>query len=102
MQQQEQLIQRQAPRRLGASGIQVPALAIGTQTWGVKAWGYGTGYARDDLYAAYRAALDAGMTFLDTSDLRPLRGTDRRVPGAGRPGGGACHQILTLDLPRPL
>lgn len=56
------------PKRLGASGIRVPAMAVGTQAWGVQAWGYGKSYSREDLYAAYRAALDAGMSFLDTSD----------------------------------
>lgn len=55
-------------RRLGGSGLLVPPMAVGTQAWGEKGWGYGSRYSQDDLYAAYRAALDHGMNFLDTSD----------------------------------
>ncbi len=55
-------------RRLGASGIEVPAIGIGTLAWGEKRWGFNKKYSRDDLFKAYTASLDAGLNFFDTSE----------------------------------
>ncbi len=55
-------------RRLGRSGISVPAMGNGTQAWGDKRFGYGTKYGRNELFAVYRTCLDAGLNFFDTSD----------------------------------
>lgn len=83
-------------RRLGASGIQVPAIAVGTQAWGVEGWGYGKSYSREDLYAAYRAALDAGMNFLDTSDSY---GLSEELIGAFRSQDGRDVILATKFSP---
>jgi aryl-alcohol dehydrogenase-like predicted oxidoreductase len=55
-------------RRLGRSGLDVPALGIGTDSWGEKLLGYGKRYGDDDLYQAYLACLDAGLNFFDTAE----------------------------------
>jgi aryl-alcohol dehydrogenase-like predicted oxidoreductase len=55
-------------RRLGASGIEVGAVGIGTQQWGSKSWGYGKSYTRDDHEATYQTLLDAGVNLFDTSE----------------------------------
>lgn len=55
-------------RTLGAADITVPVLGIGTAAWGDRRYGYGTAYARDDLFAMYRACLAAGANFFDTSE----------------------------------
>jgi aryl-alcohol dehydrogenase-like predicted oxidoreductase len=55
-------------RRLGATGVQVPAMGVGTQSWGKKEFGYGKSYTRDDLFGAYKTSLDAGIRFFDTSE----------------------------------
>ena len=55
-------------RELGGSGIEVPALGVGTQAWGDTRWGFGNSYTRDDLFQAYQASIDAGMNYFDTSD----------------------------------
>ncbi len=55
-------------RRLGATGIKVPAMGVGTQSWGKESFGYGKTYTRDDLFEAYKACLDAGLNFFDTSE----------------------------------
>jgi hypothetical protein len=46
-------------RRLGASGIEVRAVGIGTQQWGSKSWGYGKSYTRDDHEARTPAMIAA-------------------------------------------
>ncbi len=40
---------------------------MGTDSWGSKLLGYGARFTDDDLYQAYRAALDAGVDFFDTA-----------------------------------
>ena len=55
-------------RQLGGSGIEVPALGVGTQAWGDKRWGFGESYESNDLFQAYQASIDAGLNYFDTSD----------------------------------
>lgn len=55
-------------RRLGATGIEVPPMGIGTAAWGAKRRNYGEKFNRDDLFQAYKTSLDAGFNFFDTSD----------------------------------
>ena len=54
-------------RVLGATGIEVSTLGVGTDSWGTKLLGYGKRFGDDDLYAAYRASLNAGIDFFDTA-----------------------------------
>jgi aryl-alcohol dehydrogenase-like predicted oxidoreductase len=57
-------------RRLGASGLTVPALGVGTWAWGdAPFWGYGGAPDRSEIAAAFDASLDAGVTFFDTAEL---------------------------------
>jgi len=59
---------RAADRRLlGASGVEVSALGFGTDSWGARLLGYGRFFGDEDLYGAYRAALDSGIDFFDTA-----------------------------------
>src|SRR5713226_9491713 len=55
-------------RALGASGIKVPSMGIGTHAWGLKPFGYGKTYTREDLFKAYKGCVDAGLNFFDTSE----------------------------------
>ncbi|MFW2488701.1 aldo/keto reductase [Clostridium chromiireducens] len=66
-------------RKLGAAGIKVPAMGIGTVAWGEKLVGYGKRFTRDDLFKAYKTSLDAGLNFFDTSESY---------------GGGVSEQLL--------
>ena len=50
-------------RALGASGIAVSPLGVGTNKWGS-----GT-RSKDEIFKAFRAALDAGLTFFDTAEI---------------------------------
>lgn len=57
-------------RTLGATDIVVPALGIGTWSWGdANFWGYGQDFAREDITQAYKACLDAGLNFFDTAEI---------------------------------
>ena len=53
-------------RKLGGSGIEVPALGVGTQAWGDQRWGFGKSYNSDDLFQAYQASIAAGLNYFDT------------------------------------
>ncbi|UKT65972.1 aldo/keto reductase [Pedobacter mucosus] len=67
-------------RALGATGINVTAMGIGTQSWGKESFGYGTKYTEQDIFAAYKASLDAGVNFFDTSDSY-AKGESERLLG---------------------
>lgn len=56
-------------RELGRSGIKVSAIGIGTWQWGTGYWGYGKGYTKEDLYKAFKKALDLGINFFDTAEI---------------------------------
>jgi len=55
-------------RRIGSSNIEVPAIGVGTRVWGTEQWGWGKEYTNDDLFAAYKTSLDAGLNYFDTSE----------------------------------
>ncbi len=51
-------------RFLGASGLEVSALGVGTNKWGARR-------AKDDtqIFQAFQAALDGGLTLFDTAEV---------------------------------
>ena len=55
-------------RRLGRNGIEVPALCLGTMTFGLQT-------AEEESTRILDTAFDAGLVFLDTADAYPLGGT---------------------------
>ena len=55
-------------RQLGGSGVEVPALGVGTQAWGDRRWGFDKSYTSEDLFQAYKASIDVGLNYFDTSD----------------------------------
>ena len=58
---------------LGPNGPQVPALGLGTWSWGDSIfWQYGGAYGVDDVKAAFNASLLAGVNFLDTAEVYGL------------------------------
>jgi aryl-alcohol dehydrogenase-like predicted oxidoreductase len=68
-------------RHLGASGIVVSPLGVGVWSWGDKNfWGYGQDYNREDVTQAYKACLDAALTFFDTAEMY-AQGESERILG---------------------
>ena len=51
-------------RVLGASGLEVSALGVGTNRWGDK-----RGKDEASIFQTFQAALDAGLTFFDTAEI---------------------------------
>ncbi len=75
-------------RRLGASGLTVSALGVGTWSWGdAPFWGYGGAPDRTEIAAAFRASLDAGVTFFDTAELYGGGGSERLLGALAREAG---------------
>ena len=65
-------------RRLGGSGLSVPALGVGTNRWDTS----GSGQAR--LRDTFAAALDAGMGFFDTAEIYSGGRSELALGGAAR------------------
>src|SRR3954471_14166616 len=65
--------------RLGATGLKVSRMCMGTMTFGTQA---------DEAasFAILDACADAGVNFIDTADVYPL--------GAGEPDKGITEQIV--------
>lgn len=59
-------------RRLGKNGLEVPALCLGTMTFGLQVNEIESKVILDKAY-------DAGLIFLDTSDAYPLGGTRETI-----------------------
>ncbi len=79
-------------RRLGASGITVSALGVGTWSWGdAPFWAYGGMPDRAEIAAAFRASLDAGVTFFDTAELYGGGGAERLLGALAR---GAARPVV--------
>ena len=65
---------------LGRSDIRV-ALGVGAWSWGdTLVWGYGQGYSKSDVAAAFHASLNAGITLFDTAEFYGI-GTSERIVG---------------------
>jgi aryl-alcohol dehydrogenase-like predicted oxidoreductase len=88
-------------RQLGATGIKVPALGIGTWSWGDKGfWGYGKAYTRDDIMQSYRFCLDNGLYFFDTAEVYG-KGESERLLGEARREDGRPIVIASKFAPLP-
>jgi aryl-alcohol dehydrogenase-like predicted oxidoreductase len=64
---------------LGATGIQISPLGIGTWAWGdTWFWQYGKGgYSNADIDAAFQASLAYGINFFDTASVYGLGRSER-------------------------
>jgi aryl-alcohol dehydrogenase-like predicted oxidoreductase len=71
---------------LGASGITVSAVGLGTWQWGDRTiWGYGRGGFTDaDIEAAFEAAVAAGTDFFDTAEIYGRGRSETLLGGAVR------------------
>lgn len=76
-------------------------MGIGTWAWGDKLfWGYGDRYGAAEVEAAFRAAVEAGVTFFDTAEVYGL-GESERLLGRFMPLVSTPVQIATKYGPAP-
>ena len=86
---------------LGQTALRVPPLGLGTWQWGdAMFWGYGKGYAEDEIRAAFEASLAAGITFFDTAEVYG-RGRSERFLGRFSAGRRDGLVIATKFMPLP-
>ncbi len=90
-----------ATTTLGKNGPTVPPLGIGTWAWGDKLfWGYGDQYGPAEVEAAFRTALEQGITFFDTAEVYGL-GESERLLGKFMQTANLPVQIATKYGPLP-
>ena len=82
---------------LGATGIQISPLGIGTWAWGdTWFWQYGKGgYSDVDLEAAYQASLAYGISFFDTAEMYGRGRSERLLGQCARKAGWPVEITLT-------
>jgi aryl-alcohol dehydrogenase-like predicted oxidoreductase len=86
---------------LGASGLRVSSLGIGTWAWGDRLfWGYGRDYADADLQAAFEASRAAGITWFDTAEIYGGGQSERLLGQFARAAGGPVA-VATKFFPFP-
>jgi aryl-alcohol dehydrogenase-like predicted oxidoreductase len=85
---------RFARRALGASGLSVSPLGIGTNKWAM-------GKNDQPVFEAFQASLDAGIDFMDTAELYGF-GKSERLVGACVKQDGRPTIIASKHLPLPL
>lgn len=88
-------------RQLGKNGPMVTAVGIGTWAWGDRLfWGYGDRYGASEVEAAFRAAVEAGVTFFDTAEVYGM-GESERLLGTFAKSSPVPIQIATKYGPLP-
>ena len=86
---------------LGPKGPEVPALGLGTWSWGDSLfWQYGGSYGVEDIRAAYKASLAAGVNFLDTAEVYGL-GESEKLIGQFMKESEQPVKIATKYMPVP-
>jgi len=57
--------------KLGKTQLEVSEIGIGAWSWGDRS-NYWAGWTKEGSQAAYDASMDAGITFLDTAEVRDV------------------------------
>jgi aryl-alcohol dehydrogenase-like predicted oxidoreductase len=90
-----------ATTNLGTTGIEVTPIGFGTWAWGDSLfWGYGKDYDEADLKLAFQAAINKGITFLDTAEIYGL-GKSEELLGKFIKETNATTQIASKYMPLP-
>jgi len=82
------------PRRLGASGLEVSALGVGTNRWGRR------GQPDSGPFAVLKASLDVGVSFFDTAEVY-MAGRSERTLGRSCREDGRPMVVASKLAPYP-
>jgi aryl-alcohol dehydrogenase-like predicted oxidoreductase len=88
---------------LGKTDLQITPLGIGAWQWGDRVmWAYGKTHTDDDIFAAFKATLAAGVNWFDTAEVYGL-GCSEQLLGEGLRGVPAENRplIATKFFPFP-
>jgi aryl-alcohol dehydrogenase-like predicted oxidoreductase len=94
-------VNRPELKKLGASGVFVPTMGIGTMSRGVKGTGYGKSFTFNDILQTYQTCLDNGLNFFDTAPVYG-RGESERLLGECYKKDGRPIVISTKFAPNSL
>jgi aryl-alcohol dehydrogenase-like predicted oxidoreductase len=94
LERKKSMLQVKQLRSLGATGIAVPPLGIGTNKWS-------SGKNDQTVLEAFRAYQDEGMNFVDTAELYGF-GKSERLVGASVKHDGRQTIIASKYMPFPL
>jgi len=89
----------------GNSGIDVPAIGIGTWAWGDRYfWSYGKDYGEVDVRRAFDSSIEQGLGFFDTAEIYGFGESERligRFLKSVSPEIAAEVKIATKYMPVP-
>lgn len=87
--------------KISVGNISLPALGIGTWSWGDSLfWGYGSNYGEKEVEEAFEAAIAGGAAFFDTAEVYGL-GESERLIGRFLQQTSQPVQIATKYFPLP-
>jgi aryl-alcohol dehydrogenase-like predicted oxidoreductase len=87
--------------QLGKSDVRIPLMGTGCWQWGErKFWEYGSTYQKEDIYEAFRASIEAGILFFDTSEGYGQGESERLLGGITHKN---CQRIIVATKydPKP-
>lgn len=86
---------------LGPTDIRISPMGIGAWAWGDRLyWGYGRTYNKEDLQAAFKAGLAAGINLFDTAEVYGF-GQSERLLGQFARDTGEPAVIASKFMPFP-
>lgn len=81
--------------------LDLPEMGVGAWAWGDRFyWGYGRGYGRRDVEAAFHASLEAGIHFFDTAESYG-RGASETILGQLERQSDIALTIASKFMPYP-
>jgi aryl-alcohol dehydrogenase-like predicted oxidoreductase len=82
-----------------AEELNIAPLGVGAWAWGsTRLWGYGKGYDRSDVGAAFRASMAEGVTLVDTAEMYGNGASERIIGEILREGGFEGRPVIATKF----
>ena len=73
---------------LGPTDVHISPMGVGAWAWGDRFyWGYGREYTKEDVRAAFKASVAAGINFFDTAEVYGFGQSERLLGEVGADQG---------------